>query len=123
MMIYTDKELLEAMPQDQFDSTMRACLAHADDLRRQGRLLETQMLEGAHAARTVRKREGRQTVVDGPFTETKELLAGFNLIVAEDLDAALAMAAEFPWTETGSIEVREILEVETVRKRVSGFHS
>jgi hypothetical protein len=123
MMIYTDNSLLEALPEGQFDATMRDCLAHADELRRQGRLLDTQMLAGAEAARTVRSRAGRQTVVDGPFTETKELLAGFNLIEAEDLDAALRMAAEFPWTETGSIEVREVIEVESVRKRVFGFHS
>jgi hypothetical protein len=123
MMIYTDDSLLEALPDGQFDATMRDCLAHADELRRQGRLLDTQMLAGADTARTVRSRGGRQTVVDGPFTETKELLAGFNLIEAEDLDAALKMAAEFPWTETGSIEVREVIEVESVRKRVFGFHS
>ena len=122
MMIYTDSALLEALPEGQFDATMRDCLAHADELRRQGRLLDTQMLLGADAARTVRTRQGRQTVMDGPFTETKELLAGFNLILAVDLEAAVQMAREFPWTETGSIEVREVIEVDTVRAQV-GFGS
>ena len=118
MLIYTDPTLLNAVPQNEFDATMRSCLAHADELRKKGRLLDTQMLEDAETAKSFRIREGRRTVVDGPFTETKELLAGFNLIEAEDIDEALRIAGEFPWADTGCIEVRPILEVETVRQRV-----
>jgi len=119
MMIYTDSALLGALPQDEFNATMRECLAHADELREQGRLLDTQMLEGAQTAKTMRVRNGRRTIVDGPFAETKELLAGFNLIEAEHMEEALRMASEFPWAETGCIEVREILDVGDVRKRVA----
>ena len=86
-----DHNAVEQAKTPTWHAMMRDCLAHADDLRRQGRLLDTQMLAGAEAARTVRSRGGRQTIVDGPFTETKELLAGFNLIEAEDLDAALKL--------------------------------
>jgi hypothetical protein len=56
--------------------------------------------------------------VDGPFTETKELLAGFNLIEAEDMDEAVRIAAEFPWTQTGCVEVRAVQDIEAVRRRV-----
>ena len=118
MLIYNDPALLNAVPQNEFDATMRRCLAHADDLRQNGRLLETQMLQGTETAKSVRVRDGRRTIVDGPFTETKELLAGFNLIEAEDIDEAVRIASEFPWADTGCIEVRPILEVETVRQRV-----
>jgi hypothetical protein len=59
-------------------------------------------------------------IVDGPFTETKELLAGFNLIEAEDIDEAIRMAAEFPWVETGCVEVRELKDIGAVRLRVNG---
>lgn len=119
MLIYNDPALLEAVPQAEFDATMRSCLAHADDLRREGRLFDTQMLESANTARSVRVRNGKRTVMDGPFTETKELLAGFNVIEAENIDEAVRMASEFPWADTGCIEVRPILDVETVRQRVS----
>lgn len=51
-------------------------------------------------------------------TETKEILAGFNLIEAEDMDEALRIAAEFPWTTTGCIEVRPVRDIGAVRKRV-----
>jgi hypothetical protein len=66
---------------------------------------------------------GRRTIVDGPFTETKEMLAGFNLIEAEDMDEALRIAAQFPWVETGCVEVREVKDIEAVRQRVNSSHS
>jgi hypothetical protein len=120
LLVYTDDSLIDALPEGQYDEKMRYCLGHADELREQGRLLDSQMLEDAKTAKTMRVRNGRRTVVDGPFTETKELLAGFNLIEAEDMDEAVRMAAEFPWSETGSIEVREIRDIGTVRQRVAG---
>src|SRR5437867_1327389 len=74
ILIYTDRTLLDALPAGQFDAKMRHCLAHADELRQDGRLLDSQMLEGAATAKSVRVRGSRRTVVDGPFTETKEML-------------------------------------------------
>ena len=52
------------------------------------------MLEGPTKAKSVRMRKGRQTIIDGPFAETKELLAGFNLIEAENIDDAVRIAAD-----------------------------
>jgi hypothetical protein len=77
------------------------------------------MLESAQSAKSVRVRNGRQTIVDGPFAETKEMLAGFNLIEAENMDEALRIAREFPWSETGCIEVREVKDIGTVRQSVA----
>ena len=119
ILIYTDKKLLDALPEGQFDAKMRDCLEHADKLRQDGQLLDSQMLEGAPTAKSVRVRNGRQTIADGPFAETKELLAGFNLIEAEDMDAAVRIATEFPWTHTGCVEVRAVQDIEAVRRRVN----
>ena len=118
VLIYTDDTLLDAMGQEQFDTTMRGCLEKADELRDEGRLLDSQMLEAPGTAKSMRVRGGRRTVVDGPFAETKEFLAGFNLIEAEDMDEALRIAAQFPWAATGCIEVRPVREIESVRRRV-----
>lgn len=118
LLIYSDPKLLDALPPGQFDAKMRDCLAHADELCQDGRLLESQMLERATSARSVRVRNGRRTIVDGPFTETKEMLAGFNLIEAEDMDEAVRIAAEFPWVETGCVEVRALQDIGAVRRRV-----
>lgn len=118
VLIYTDDDLIGAMPSEEFDTTMRGCIEHADDLRSEGRLLDSQQLEPPATAKSLRTRKGRLTVTDGPFTESKEMLAGFNLIEAENMDEAVRMAAEFPWTTTGCIEVRPVRDLGAVRKRV-----
>jgi hypothetical protein len=119
LLIYTDATMLDALPPGRFDAKMRDCLAHADDLRKEGRLLDSQMLEKAPSAQSVRVRNGRRTVTDGPFTETKEMLAGFNLIEAEDMEEAVQIATEFPWVETGCVEVRAVQDIGAVRRRVT----
>jgi hypothetical protein len=118
VLIYSDDTMLDAMAPAEFDTTMRGCLEHADELRKEGRLLDSQMLESGSTAKSLRNRKNRLTVVDGPFAETKELLAGFNLIEAENMDEAVRIAAEFPWTRTGCVEVRPVRDIEAVRQRV-----
>lgn len=118
VLIYTDDALIDAMPSEQFDETMRGCIEHADDLRSDGRLLDSQQLEAPSTAKSLRTRKGQLTITDGPFTESKEMLAGFNLIEAENMDEAVKIAAEFPWTHTGCIEVRPVRDFGAVRKRV-----
>jgi len=118
VLIYTDDALIDAMPSEQFDETMRGCIEHADDLRSEGRLLDSQQLEAPSTAKSLRTRKGQLTITDGPFTESKEMLAGFNLIEAENMDEAVKIAAEFPWTHTGCIEVRPVRDFGAVRKRV-----
>jgi hypothetical protein len=62
-----------------------------------------------NTAKTVRVREGKRSVTDGPFAETKEQLAGFYLVEAGSLDEALVMAEKIPGAKYGSIEVRPIM--------------
>ncbi|MEL1265316.1 YciI family protein [Pseudoxanthomonas putridarboris] len=118
LMVYTDDELLEALPAGAFDQMMHGCITHADELKAQGTLLGSEQLEHGSTARTVRVRNGRTTVVDGPFAETKEILGGFNLIEADSMEDAVRIAQEFPWIGTGSIEVRPVRDFEAVRRRV-----
>jgi hypothetical protein len=118
LLIHNDGSLLEALPDGQADDMMRTCLAHADDLRRDGRLIESQMLEDARTAKSVRSRGGRTITTDGPFAEAKEVLGGFNLIEARDMAEAVRMAAEFPWARTGCVEVRAVRDITAVRQRV-----
>lgn len=118
LLVYTDPELMAELPQAEYDRLMHGCIAHADELRAEGCLLGSQQLEAPATARTVRVREGTARVTDGPFAETKELLAGFNLIEADSLDDAVRIAHEFPWIRYGSIEVRPVRDFEAVRRRV-----
>lgn len=118
LLVYIDEAMTGALPTDRYDSMMHDCFVHADELRDSGTLLQSQQLEPAAGARSVRIRNGRTTVVDGPFAETKEVLGGFNLIQADSLDEAVRIAAEFPWASTGCIEVREVHDIDAERRRV-----
>jgi hypothetical protein len=118
VLVYNDPALLEQMPPAEFNATMRTCLGKADEMQRGGTLLQSEMLEDTRTARSIRERNGRKTIVDGPFAETKEVLGGFNIIEARDMDEAMRIADQFPWSKVGSIEVRPIREVNSVRRAV-----
>jgi hypothetical protein len=120
VLIYNDPGLVGAIPKAEFNETMRECLTNADELRTHGKLLDSQMLEDASTARSVRVRRGRTTIVDGPFAESKEVLGGFNIIEARDMDEAVKIAQEFPWSATGCVEVRPIRDIAGVRRAVGG---
>ena len=76
-----------------------------------GTLLAAERLQSTEAAATVRVRNARMSVVDGPFAETKEQLAGFYLVEARDLNEAIQIAAKIPPAREGSVEVRPVREV------------
>ena len=118
LLVYIDPELVGALPAQEYDAEMRSCLEHADDLQGEGKLIESQQLEPTSTAKSVRIRNGRQAVHDGPFAETKELLGGFNLIEADDIDEAVRIAATFPWVKVGCIEVRPVHDMDAERRRV-----
>jgi hypothetical protein len=118
VLIYTDPAKLSELPAPAFNAMMRDCLAHADEMQQGGTLLQSEMLEDTATARSIRVRNGRKSVLDGPFAETKEVLGGFNIIEAGDMDEAVRIAEAFPWSQIGSVEVRPIREISTVRKAV-----
>ena len=122
-LIYIDPSLLAALPEGEADAMLRDCFGHADEMQRQGRVLDSRMLEDAPTAKSIRRRKGRMTVVDGPFAESKEVLGGFNLIEAEDMDEALRIAAEFPWSRIGCVEVRPVRDIDAVRERVGAVRA
>src|SRR5437867_12885082 len=88
------------------------CMAYDKTLRNTGRCLASEALQPVRTATTVRVREGKVAIRDGPFTETKECLAGFYLIEAADLNEAIQVASQMPprseerrCRERGEIEV------------------
>ena len=74
--------------------------------------LSSEALQQSITARTLHVRSGQVSITDGPFTETKEQLAGFYLIDASDWDEAIALAAKIPPARVGSIEVRPVRELQ-----------
>jgi len=84
------------------------CLAYDSSIRASGRCLASEALESVTTATTVRVRNGKLSVSDGPFAETKEQLAGFYLIEARDLNEAIQLASKIPPAKVGCVEVRPI---------------
>lgn len=103
-LVYGEEKKIGAMTDDE-------CLAYDQALRDGGRCLASEALQPVHTAATVRVRNGKVSVRDGPFTETKECLAGFYLIEAADLDDAIRVAAQIPPARVGSVEVRPVREL------------
>lgn len=83
----------------------------AQQLNSNGQYLATAPLHPISTATSVRVRDGKQLVTDGPFAETREQLGGFFLINAQDLDAAIAIAAQIPGARVGTVEIRPVIEV------------
>jgi hypothetical protein len=94
------------------------CFEFASELAASGRMLAAEPLHPAHSATTVRVRNGLPAFFDGPFAETKELVAGFYLVEAKDLNEALAIAARIPPAKYGSVEVRPVRALD-----VAGYSS
>jgi len=80
------------------------------ELKTSGRLLAGAQLDRSASAVTVREKNRKPVISDGPFAETKEQLGGYYLIEAPDLDRAIAIAAKIPAVRNGSIEVRPIMK-------------
>ena len=92
------------------------CLACDASLRASGHCVSSEALQPVSTATTVRIRNGRMAVSDGPFAETKEALAGFYLLEARDLNEAIQLASKIPPAKVGCVEVRPIRPIrETVR--------
>ena len=89
----------------------RECQNCGDGFRERGVLLAAEALQPIETAATVRVRDGKISVTDGPFAETKEQLAGFYLLDARDLNDAIQMAAKIPPAREGSVEVRPVREL------------
>ena len=107
---YEEEALFHDMTDDDWRQLRQETLDYVQFLQDKGHLIDTRPLQSATKAATVRVRDGKRTIVDGPFAETKEQIGGYFLIEARDFDEALAIAAKWPSARLGTIEVRPIEE-------------
>jgi hypothetical protein len=103
-LVYGEEKKISAMTDDD-------CMAYDQSLRNAGQCIASEALQPVRTATTVRVRDGKVSIRDGPFTETKEVLAGFYLIDAADLTDAIQIASQMPPAHVGSIEVRPVREL------------
>jgi hypothetical protein len=83
----------------------------AQELHTKGQFVASAPLHPVATATSVRVREGKSLVTDGPFAETREQLGGFYLVNAQDLDEAIAIATRIPGARVGTVEIRPVLEI------------
>ena len=108
LLIYVDEQALSESER-QACYTESAQLAHA--IKASGQILAANPLHPATMATTVRMRDGKRFVTDGPFAETREQLGGYFLIEAQHRDEAIAIAARIPMARKGTVEIRPVLDI------------
>jgi hypothetical protein len=111
LLIYADEAAMQTADKDTTSQTLAAYTAYAEAMKTAGVIIDGNRLRPSNAATTVRAVNGKTQVLDGPYAETKEQLAGYFMIEAPDLDAALSWAARCPGAQYGSIEVRPLWEM------------
>jgi hypothetical protein len=111
--IYESEAAWESLPEAEQEKAFGEYMGLSADLRSSGKYVAAEPLQPVATASTVRVREGKTLVTDGPFAETREQLGGFYLIDVESLDEALAIAARIPGARTGGVEVRPVLPLPT----------
>ncbi len=111
-LIYLNEDEMAALPAADMQRLNVGHLELNEQLRLSGHLVEAEALQPSSEAVTIRPRRGRVTTTDGPFTESKELVAGFYLIDAADLDEAIRIASSFPGAQHGAVEIRRVRPLE-----------
>jgi len=109
--VWFDGTVLDDMDPEEKAKVDRESLDRLSDLTRRGQLIATEALQSPTTAATVRIRDGKMSVTDGPFIETKEHLGGFVLIEARDLNEAIRIAGDLAFPDLGGVEVRPIYTI------------
>jgi hypothetical protein len=107
-MAYEEEEKLNALSREQWNDLRLETLSYVDELRTKGHLIAAEALQSIRTAASIRVRESKLLVTDGPFADTKEHLGGFFLIEARDFNEAIQVASRWPSARLGTIEVRPI---------------
>jgi hypothetical protein len=105
-LIYLDQQQLAAMPEAQMSALNARHLEFNDGLLTSGQFIEAEALQASGTTTCVRVRQGKTSIIDGPYAETKEQVAGFYLIEARDLNEAILVAARIPSAPLGTVELR-----------------
>ena len=109
LLIYKDEKMWDEMTVEEKGAIYQEAVEYSEARRPSGFYLAGEPLQGTNTATTVRMKNGKEVITDGPFAETKEQLGGYTIVEAKDLDEVLAFAARHPLVRAGlSIEVRPI---------------
>lgn len=108
LLVYLDEQV---MSDDEREHCYVESAQFAQDLSSKGQYLDASPLHPVATATSVRVRDGRRVVTDGPFAETREQLGGYYLVEANDLDEAISIAERIPPARFGTVEIRPVMEI------------
>src|SRR4051812_44763425 len=108
LLIYTDEKAWTGEDREHcYEESTQLC----HELQTRGQFLGANPLQSVSTATSLRIRDGKRVVTDGPFAETREQLGGYFLVEARDLDAAIGIAAKIPGARRGTVEIRPVMEL------------
>lgn len=107
LLIYAEEKTKRSEEQE---DCKKEAVKLSEELRSNGQYVAANPLEPVATAKSVRIRDGKRLVTDGPFAETHEQLGGYFLIEAKDIDEAIAVARKIPMAANGTVEVRRVIE-------------
>ena len=111
LLCHDDEQYWQKAGQAALSSAMQEAVKLTHEMDAKGQYLLAAPLEPAATATTVRVRDGKASVTDGPFAETREVLGGFYLIDVDSLDEAIAFASRHPGAKVGSVEIRAVMDL------------
>jgi len=109
LLIYEEESAAAKLSEAQMEQLMGEYFSFTEKLKTDGHFVGGNALDPVSTATTVRVNNGKKSLTDGPFAETKEQLGGYYLVEAEDLDQACDIAARIPAARTGCVEVRPVM--------------
>jgi len=109
LLIHDEEKAWEQMSEDEKNAVMSEYRKFSEAIQSSGHYITGAQLQPVSTATSVRIRDGKRLVTDGPFAETREQLGGYYLVEAKDLDEAIALAARIPSAKMGTIEVRPLV--------------
>jgi len=109
-LVYHEETKVNALTVSQVETIVDEVLDYREELRRSGHFIASDALQSVRTATTIRVRNGKMSITEGPFAETKEQLGEFYLINATDLNEAIRVASKLPPARLGCIEIRPIKE-------------
>jgi len=108
---YYDEKKWETLPEDERNAAMDECFAYDDVLRKKGHFAGGEALQSARNATTLRWKNGKASVTDGPYAETKEQIGGILILEATDLNHAIQLMSKHPGVKAGPFEIRPVADL------------
>ena len=112
---HIDEQKFEIMSESERETFIKDCFTYDDVLRKNGHFVRLEALQSAHNAKTLRYRNGKVSITDGPFAETKEQIGGILLLDADDLDHASELMSKHPGIRIATFEIRALDEESTAK--------